>query len=119
MSDKNIKYEFRKSKEVLEEIIDKEVISISYPFGRVNFKVLNHAKKYYKFGVQLLHSNSYNKQFENLSLNRINIYRTDSRKTFQKKLDFNKYPWIKLKSQLIQSGAWATVLMQKIITPKN
>jgi len=110
----NIKYELKKSKEVLEKISNTEVLSVSYPFGRVNNKVLKIAKEYYEFGVRLLHSKKYENQYHNLSLNRINIYRTDNIKTFIKKLEFGKYPLVKLKSQFIQSGAWATVVMQKL-----
>ena len=113
MNSEKIKHELRKSKLVLEEITAKEVISISYPFGRVNKKVLSLAKEFYKYGVQLLHSNTFEGELQSLCLTRINIYRTDNRKTFLKKLEYNKYPWLRLQNRLIQSGALATVLMQK------
>ena len=113
MSNENIKHEFKKSKQTLEDITGNAIISVSYPFGRANLKVLEQAKENYKYGVQLLQSTEW-KQFPNLSLRRINIYRTDNSKTFKRKLDYNNYPLTKIKSYLIQSGAWATVFMQKI-----
>jgi peptidoglycan/xylan/chitin deacetylase (PgdA/CDA1 family) len=119
MSDKNIKHELKESKEVLENITADEVISVSYPFGRVNKKVLNYTKEYYDFGVQLIHSNTFNGYFNQLYLNRINIYRTDSVKIFLKKLELYKHPLIKIKNQFIQTGAWATVIMQNIRNIEN
>lgn len=113
LDDINLKLELEKSKVVLEEILKKNVLSVSYPFGRPNRKVLQAAREYYEFGVQLLHFKQYPSGFENLSLKRINIYRTDSREFFLKKIEFDKYPSVKIKSQLIQCGAWATILLQK------
>jgi len=117
MNNQNLKHELKKSKQLLEEMTGNEVIAISYPFGRVNKKVLSLAKEFYKYGVQLLHSNTFDSQFQSLCLTRINIYRTDNRKNFMKKLEYTKYPWLRLQNRLIQSGALATVLMQKITKP--
>lgn len=109
----NLKYEFEKSKNILEEISGKEILSVSYPFGRVNLKVLKIAKKFFSYGVSLMHSKKYDHQYLNYTLKRINIYRNDTRRQFIKKLEFNKYPGVKIRSQLIQYGAWATILLQK------
>ena len=114
LNKEELKLELKRSKEVLEKIIYTDVLSVSYPFGRANLKVLEIAKKYYDYGVQLLHSKKYPSSYINLSLKRINIYRTDSREFFLKKLEFDKHPIVKIKSQLIQFGAWATILLQKI-----
>ena len=115
LSESCIENELRKSKEYLEKCIDKSVISLSYPFGKFNKTVLNVAKKYYQFGVQLLPLSKSKNRFNNLTLNRINIYRIDSRTAFKHKLEYNSHPILCFKNWLIQQGSWATILLKRII----
>ncbi len=48
---KNLQVELKSSKETIEQITNKPVIAISYPFGIYNEKILNETKKYYPFGL--------------------------------------------------------------------
>ncbi|KAA3617717.1 MAG: polysaccharide deacetylase family protein [Calditrichaeota bacterium] len=113
LQDHELVKELELSKTKLESIVGKNIISISYPFGKFNNRVLQFARKYYDFDVGLLpsffqNSNSL-RPFE-----RINIYRIDSQKDFQKKLEYKKYPGLKAKNRLIQFGSWATILLKKL-----
>lgn len=47
----NLTYQLGESKTKLEKITGKPVIALSYPFGLYNQKVINVAKKYYKYGI--------------------------------------------------------------------
>lgn len=119
LSDKILERELNESKTKLEEIVNNTVQTVSYPFGRFNKRVLAAAKKYYTFGVQQMH-NPYVKQgLEKLSLQRINIYRTDSRKSFINKLNYPLKRAVRLKSRILQLGSWATVIQQSIKNHEN
>ncbi|MED3563717.1 polysaccharide deacetylase family protein [Bacillus xiapuensis] len=47
----NLDAELKDSKRVLEKIVGKPIIAISYPFGNFNQRVVNETKKYYLFGL--------------------------------------------------------------------
>ena len=54
-NEESIIYEFSKSKEILQEIINKKIIYISYPFSIINKKIINHVKNIgYQAGCGLL-----------------------------------------------------------------
>lgn len=112
----SLKNEFETSKQQLEDITGKAILSISYPFGKANRKVLNTAQKYYNFGVKLLplFVNGRESTLNALALNRINIYRSDSAKVFKKKMNWQYNRFVRYKNILIQQGAWATIGLQKI-----
>lgn len=112
MPPKILDLELGDSKSRLEEIINTPVYSISYPFGRFNKKVLQAAKKYYKFGVQQMHKVNNEQEFQNLTIQRINIYRGDTRKCFESKIKYHLYRNVRIKSKLLQAGSWATIFQQ-------
>ena len=114
LSRTEIETELSESKNILEQITGKNILTFSYPFGKFNSVVLSLVKKYYRFGVQLTQVPARLNGTAQYLLPRINIYRTDSRKVFTKKLDYFNYPALIYKNQLIQKGAWATILLQKI-----
>jgi peptidoglycan/xylan/chitin deacetylase (PgdA/CDA1 family) len=115
LTDFELEKELRSSKQKLEKITDKPVLSISYPFGKYNKRVIEATAKYYKYGVQLLPFFIKQKSSHKLLLKRINIYRVDSRKDFRRKMDYQNYPGLLFKNWLIQQGAWATILLNKVV----
>ena len=105
--------ELKKSKMLLEKMINKNVLSISYPFGRANQRVLRMVQKFYTYGVALNQKTEKDTVYNRLLLNRLNIYRTDSQKRFLRKVqaaEDNRLIWF---DQLIQQGSWATIALQK------
>jgi peptidoglycan/xylan/chitin deacetylase (PgdA/CDA1 family) len=114
LSEPELENELGESKRILEEQTGASVISVSYPFGKYNKNVLNLSQKYYDFGVQLMPSFFRDSPDNKLCLRRINIYRTDSAATFEKKLSYSNYKLLIIKNRLIQQGAWATIFLKKI-----
>lgn len=110
----NVKYELKKSKAILEDVIGDDIISFSYPFGRANSMVVDIAAEYYDYGIQLLSKKNRKSERFNYTINRINIYRNDTKKTFLKKLRYQNYPLLRFKTRLIQSGAWGTIILQQL-----
>ncbi len=105
--------ELKNSRMVLEKIINKKVLSVSYPFGRANQRVLRMAQKFYTYGVALYQKANKDPMYNQLLLNRLNIYRTDSEKRFLRKVlaaEENRLIWF---DHLIQQGSWATIALQK------
>ncbi|MBM4764805.1 polysaccharide deacetylase family protein [Bacillus sp. B15-48] len=47
----DIEKELKGSKEAIQEITNRTVIAISYPYGNVNKKIVEEVKKYYQFGL--------------------------------------------------------------------
>ncbi len=98
------------SKQNLELLLNREVISICYPFGRYNKKVLSASKAAgYQFGIgakKLSRGNT------NLCLCRRSIYSTDDNYSFQNKLNRN-IP--STKERIIQSGALLSIAGQILL----
>jgi len=111
-SDKEIDFELEESKKKIEKITGVNVLSISYPFGKYNARVIEQAKKFYQFGVAL--AGLSNGQFNPMALPRINIYRIDSRKNFRDKLEYFNNKSVLFKNWIIRQGGWATIGLQKI-----
>ncbi len=109
--------ELHQSKQTLEEIVEKPVVSVSYPFGQFNKQILALSQRAgYQFGVGSL----FYKEADSLdglgrmALRRFNVYRPDSAAVLKKKLtgDFNSS--VAYRDWLIQRGSKATVWWQKI-----
>jgi len=114
LPDSLLEEELFSSKQKLESIVNKPVYSISYPFGKYDNRVMDAAGKYYEFGVQLLPSLLKRHVNEKMTLKRISIYRHDSRRDFLRKLNYPNHPGLVIKNQLIQQGAWATIMLNKL-----
>ncbi|GAB4371264.1 MAG: hypothetical protein Kow0042_13910 [Calditrichia bacterium] len=102
------------SKMQLEEIIQRPVLSIAYPFGLQNPTLLQNARKAgYHFGcINLWGANQRNNP---LCLRRIPIYRTDSLRSFQRKLATGFFHHLEIgKLRLISWGARLTPLYQSL-----
>ncbi|PWA12609.1 polysaccharide deacetylase [Pueribacillus theae] len=48
---KNYKYELKESRDHIQQITEKPVIALAYPYGDFNEKVIEETKKYYLFGL--------------------------------------------------------------------
>ena len=101
------------SKTSLQALLNDDVISISYPFGRFNNTILELSEKAgYAFGVGLLSPVNSVEKYQTLSIKRFNIYRIDSGKTFRKKVEKKDAQLLLLRDRLIQIGGRATNLHQ-------
>lgn len=88
LSTEKLDYEFRESKQNLEQLIGKEVKTICYPTGAYNNRVLEYAAKYYEYGLVIDHGvqkmyDGYNK----LAVRRFRVYRNTSFSSFKKMVD--------------------------------
>jgi len=109
-----LKNELEQSKYILEEIIGKNVLSLSYPFGRANQLVASTARQFYPFGVTLKKPANFLPDSSNWLLQRVNIYRGDSGAHFKKKLQAAQNGLLLFPDLLIHQGAWATIALQKL-----
>lgn len=113
LNTKSLTSEIKRSREILQEITGDNILSFSYPFGLFNNRVIEAVKNYYQYAVQLIKYKQQQNGKSYYTIPRINIYRTDSKKTFIKKLNFINEPALILKNKFIQTGSWATVLLQQ------
>ncbi len=102
------------SKQRLEEILQEKIVSISYPFGRITSRLLRQVEKAgYLFGVASLYFASPAER-PHLFLPRFNVYRMDSPGTVLKKAQANFKSALGYRDWLIQKGALATVMWQRL-----
>ncbi len=74
MSDEQIYYELAHSKKILQGITNREVISIGYPFGSFDNRVMNIAEKCgYEFGISYEHKVKKFDPVEKFALTRIRV----------------------------------------------
>ena len=106
-------YELKKSKEVLEEKLGKEVGFLSYPFGRYNRFVQEEAERMgYKRAYTLCPQKEQN-GFQPFAQKRWGIYLFDSPLTLRIKLDHNSLSWIEdLKGRIINRFASGTAILK-------
>ncbi len=119
LNDDFIRKELEKSRNILHEITNQNIISLAYPFGMQNKRIQNIAKlSGYKFGCINLWGD---RQKENpFCLKRIPIYRMDYLSSLQNKLSNgwkNRIELIKLK--ILSSPAILTPLYQKYLKKIN
>jgi peptidoglycan/xylan/chitin deacetylase (PgdA/CDA1 family) len=113
--------ELVQSKAILEHISKMRVLSISYPFGRYNQRILSQtAEAGYRYGVGAIRFHRPEYVNQKLSLNRFNIYRHDSDSIFLKKITGRYHSPVALRDWLIQKGGLATAFYQEFfMTKKN
>jgi len=106
------------SKKILEDIIGKEVISLSYPFGHFNRRVIEEARSAgYKYAFTMDFPEPTD---ENMSIGRIPVYGFDSRlAVFQKVFRGPLYKFEKLKSTFTHRLAAGTIMLNKIRARKQ
>lgn len=87
LEDNILNDELLKSKEYLEDIINKEVTTLAYPSGGYDSRVIEYAKKHYDYAVLAGGSSKY--PSSNYTLTRLGVSRGVTKEEFIKKL--NKY----------------------------
>ena len=117
MSDEEINYQITNSKNVIEKITGKTVHSLSYPFGRYNFRVVEQIKELYPFAVALTKPFAKMNVDNRYYLNRLNVYRFEKERSIKNKL--KNYSFYKIRDWIVQNGSWATMLMQKLKQTEN
>lgn len=86
-----IEIELRDSKKTLEDLTGKEVYSIAYPTGSYDKRVIEIAKKYYKYGLLAGGGTAeINQDMSYFEINRIGIYRGESLSSFIKSCETAK-----------------------------
>lgn len=112
--------ELVQSKQILENISGAPILSISYPFGRYNRRILQlSAEAGYLYGVGAIRFNSSEYAEQNLCMRRFNVYRYDSDRTILKKTTGNYKSFIGLRDWLIQKGGLATAVYQGLFMTRN
>ncbi len=113
LSSKELKEQLLKSKHILEDIISKEVNTISYPFGRVNVKVTEIAKELgFDFGFTMKFPGPKDKP---LTIGRLPVYSYDTMNTIYQKLSKGwLYNLEKSKARFTNSLSGGTILFNRI-----
>ena len=100
LTNKEIKNDLKTSKEQLENIIGKEVMSFSYPFGRINLNVYDNVKQIYSNAVTINRSRYNPTKHDRYLIPRIDMGKKLSKfKLFLKMMTF--YEDIKYNKKLI------------------
>jgi peptidoglycan/xylan/chitin deacetylase (PgdA/CDA1 family) len=108
-----VEYELKKSKEVLEANLGKEVIFLSYPFGRYNRFLQEEAEKFGYKRAYTLCSKTREDGFQPFAVERLGIYLFDSPLTLKMKLNRNNFFWIEdLKGRIINRFASGTAILK-------
>lgn len=85
LTNEEIENELKNSKVKIEEVIKKEVNVIAYPTGSFDDRVIDIAKKYYKYGLSTISGiETFDKNTNNYKIKRINITRGISLDNFKK-----------------------------------
>jgi peptidoglycan/xylan/chitin deacetylase (PgdA/CDA1 family) len=108
-----VEYELRKSKEVLEDKLGREVIFLSYPFGRYNRFVQEEVKRLGYKKAYTLCSRNKEDGFQPFAQNRWGVYLFDSPLTLKIKLNHSRFFWIEdLKGRIINRFASGTAILK-------
>lgn len=83
LSDEEIDNELKNSKSDLEVILNKNIDVIAYPTGSYDSRVLNIAKKYYKYGLSTNKGKENPQKLNTYNLKRIYVYRSYSIEQFK------------------------------------
>lgn len=114
LSKNQINEELKESRKIIEDLTGDQVDTVCYPFGQFNMSVLQEVREAgYTFGLASLYFAAKDMNVNHLALERFNIYRFDSKKTFVKKLSQKKPLELKVRDYVIQRGSVATVYFQK------
>lgn len=114
----NLIDEIETSKEFLQEIINRQIITFCYPFGRFNEAVMQKVKNAgYHFGVASIHYRRIPAEMEQYAIRRFNVYAIDSQKILLNKLNMDFNSVLACRDYLFQLGGRATVLYQTLNKP--
>ena len=78
--------EIKESKEVLENLLNKEITSIAYPSGSFNQDIINITQKYYDYGLSTIYGKEKSNNLNTYKLKRFYVYREYSLDKFKKLL---------------------------------
>ena len=112
LDDRRLEYELIASKEQLSRWTGDTVISLSYPFGKYNARVVSAASQHYRYAVGQSAAVLVNGRPSPLFLPRVNVYRMDSSHQLIKKTERAAEGIFSLRDRLIQKGAWASIALQ-------
>lgn len=112
---RQVEYELKKSKQDLEEQLGREVVHLSYPFGRFNQLVQKEAlRQGYQTAFSIYPGRTPSLR-ENLSLKRIAMYSLDSPLSLRIKLQGGFWYWLEdLKGFLINRLSLTTTLVKPL-----
>jgi peptidoglycan/xylan/chitin deacetylase (PgdA/CDA1 family) len=115
MNDLRLHQEIIGSREQLNEALKTEIISLCYPFGRFNPKVIEAVRNAgYRYGVASVHFRNIADVSIDYYLRKFNIYRLDTEDMFIRKLKFDFDSSLAHRDWLIQLGGRATVVYQHL-----
>jgi len=107
--------EIGESKKKLEDLLQSDVVSFCYPFGRFNAALAKQvANAGYRFAVASVYYRRVPQPAALYTLKRFNIYSMDSQKMVLNKLKMNFHSLPAYRDYLIQLGGRATVFYQKM-----
>ncbi len=75
LSKSDIEYELSQSKKTLEEMLGKEINVLAYPTGSYDNRVIECAKKYYKYALSTIDGKENPERLNTYTLKRIYVYR--------------------------------------------
>lgn len=108
-----LKKELSRSKEILENLIDQEINSISYPFGRFNKNIISQVRDTgfrYGFSMKFPDESDYS-----LTIGRYPIYGFDTIFTITQKIEHGMlYQCERIKSLCVSNLSGGTVLLNKL-----
>jgi peptidoglycan/xylan/chitin deacetylase (PgdA/CDA1 family) len=106
-----LNYELGHSREILENIVKKDITTLSYPFGMQNSRVQKAAERAgYKFGFKNI---SWNGTIDNLfSIPRIPVYKLDTIRALKKKLFISSFRSERAKLSILSWPARFTPIYQ-------
>jgi peptidoglycan/xylan/chitin deacetylase (PgdA/CDA1 family) len=111
LTKRQLEYELRSSKEVIEDKLNQKVKYLSYPFGRHNQQVREQAKK---TGYQAAFSLTSEKSFDPFAIGRIGVYLFDTPLSLRIKLNPGGLFWIEdLKGWIINQFSAGTALVKR------
>ncbi len=114
LDDRHLEYELAESRDMLEKLTGQTVVSVSYPFGRFNRRVVQSAREVgYRYAVGSVYFKPRRDDRE-LTLRRFNIYRYDSDRTFMRKAASAFVSFTGIRDWLIQKGGLATAVYQDL-----
>lgn len=83
LSEENIERELSSSKKALEDLTGKKVDVIAYPAGSYDDRVINIAKKYYKYALSTVYGKENPSKLNSYALKRIYVYRKYNMEQFK------------------------------------
>jgi len=115
LNSSQVEYELKKSKQDLQDKLGREVVHLSYPFGRSNQAVQKETlRQGYQYGFSI-YPGRIPSLSENLSLKRIAMYSLDSPLSLRIKLQGGFWYWLEdLKGFLINRLSLTTTLVKPL-----